>query len=83
MEKLAFSDTNVCNWSAEQWVVNGYLMYANKKYERAAFFGSQAIVLDKSNIEALLLKAKALLEYNKYDDVIRHCVEFRHFAPYR
>lgn len=83
LERLAYSESPVNCWSAEQWVVNGYLMLVNKTYERATYFGNQALVLDKKNVEALLLKANAFFQLNKYNEAIRNGDEVRQIAPHR
>lgn len=83
LERLTYIDVNLNNWSAEQWVANGYLMYIKRKYERSVYFATQALVLNKKNVEALLLKAKALFEMQSYNEVLRHAEKIRQLAPYR
>jgi anaphase-promoting complex subunit 7 len=59
-------------------------MLATKKYERAAYFGQQALFLSHSkNVEALLLKARTLLELSKYQDAAHHCTEAIQICPFR
>ncbi|CAG9836544.1 unnamed protein product [Diabrotica balteata] len=70
-------------WSAEHWVVLGNYMYALKKYDKAAYFGQQACLLDRRNIEALLLKANTLLQIKKYSDAATHCTEALQLCNYR
>ncbi|KAJ8931903.1 hypothetical protein NQ314_015172 [Rhamnusium bicolor] len=70
-------------WSSEHWVVLGNYMYALKKYDKAAYFGQQACLLDRRNVEALLLKANTLLQIKKYQDAASHCTEALQICPYR
>ncbi|RZC31825.1 TPR 11 domain containing protein [Asbolus verrucosus] len=69
-------------WSSEHWVVLGNYMYVSKKYEKAAYFGQQAL-LHSRNIEALLLKTKTLMEINKYQEAVPHCTEAIQICPFR
>ncbi|KAJ8920240.1 hypothetical protein NQ315_011901 [Exocentrus adspersus] len=70
-------------WTSEHWVVLGNYMYALKKYDKAAYFGQQACLLDRRNVEALLLKANTLLQIKKYQDAASHCTEALQICPYR
>ncbi|XP_023312320.1 anaphase-promoting complex subunit 7-like [Anoplophora glabripennis] len=70
-------------WSSEHWVILGNYMFALKKYDKAAYFGQQACVLDRRNIEALLLKANTLVQIKKYQDAASHCTEALQICPYR
>lgn len=83
LERLAYSELSVNSWGFEQWVVNGYLMYINKNYDRATYFASQAMALNKKNPEALLLKASSFFQLNQFNDAIRHADEVRKLAPFR
>jgi anaphase-promoting complex subunit 7 len=75
---------DMSSWSSEHWVVLGNYMLATKKYERAAYFGQQALFLSHSkNVEALLLKARTLLELSKYQDAAHHCTEAIQICPFR
>ncbi|CAG9858903.1 unnamed protein product [Phyllotreta striolata] len=62
-------------WSAEHWVVLGNYVYSLKKYDKATYYGHQALIMDRKNVEALLLKANALLQIKKYQESITHCSE--------
>lgn len=70
-------------WSSEHWVVLGNYMYALKKYDKAAYFGQQACLMDRRNVEALLLKANTLVQLKKYQDAANHCTEALQICPYR
>ncbi|XP_057662678.1 anaphase-promoting complex subunit 7 [Diorhabda carinulata] len=70
-------------WSAEHWVVLGNYMYTLKKYDKAAYFGQQACLLDKRNLEALLLKANTFLQIKKYQDASNHCTEALQLCNFR
>ena len=71
-------------WSTEHWVVLGNCMYCTKKYEKAVYFAQQALCSSHcKNIEAFLLKAKTLLELNKYQDAAQHCTEAIQICPFR
>ncbi|XP_044272274.1 anaphase-promoting complex subunit 7 [Tribolium madens] len=71
-------------WTSEHWVVIGNLMYSTRRHEKAVYFAQQALYASQSkNIEALLLKAKTLLELNKYQDAAHHCTEALQICPFR
>ncbi|CAH1170860.1 unnamed protein product [Phaedon cochleariae] len=70
-------------WTSEQWVVLGNYMYALKKYDKAAYFGQQACLLDRKNVEGLLLKANTLYQIKKYQDAVSHCSEALQICNYR
>lgn len=71
-------------WSAEHWVILGNLMYFLKKYDKAAYFGQQACLMDTGkNVEALLLKANALHQLKKYQEAAVHCTEALQICPFR
>lgn len=71
-------------WTSEQWVVLGNLMYATMRFEKAVYFAQQALCASHSkNVEALLLKAKTLLELSKYEDAAHHCTEATLICPFR
>lgn len=83
LESLASTNTlDMSLWHSEHWVVLGYFMYATKKYERAAYFGQQALSVGH-NVEALLLKAKTFMEIAKYTEAGNHCIEGLKYAPHR
>lgn len=75
--------TDMSLWSAEHWVVLGNSMYSLKKYDKAAYFGQQACMMDRKNVEALLLKANALFQLKKYQEAATHCTEALQVCPYR
>lgn len=55
-----------------------------KKYDRAAYFGQQACMMDNGkNVEALLLKANALFQLKKYQEAAVHCTEALQICPFR
>lgn len=82
LEKL-IPDFEVSLWSPEHWVVMGYHMFVNDKYDRAAYFGQQACQLNRRNIEALLLKAATFMQINKYQEASYHYREALQCCPYR
>lgn len=69
-------------WTDEDWIVFGNYMFATKKFDKAVFFGQQAL-LESRNIEALLLKSKTFLEVCKYEDAVHHCSVALQFCPHR
>lgn len=75
LEKLATLETDPSQWTAEEWIVVGYLMLLHKRYDRAAYFGQQACNLNKRYIEGYLLKAEAFMQMGKYHEALQHCRE--------
>lgn len=73
----------MCLWSADHWVVLGNSMYAQKKYDKAAYFAQQACWMDRRNVEAILLKANSLFQVKKYNDAANHCTEALQICPHR
>ncbi|KAF5291187.1 hypothetical protein FQA39_LY14429 [Lamprigera yunnana] len=82
LERL-IPDLEMSLWSSEHWVVMGYHMYINSKYERAAYFGQQACLLNKRNVEALLLKAATFMQLNKYHEASLHYGQALQYCPNR
>ncbi|KAF5308497.1 hypothetical protein FQR65_LT06162 [Abscondita terminalis] len=76
-------DFDMSLWSSEHWVVMGYHMFVNNKYERAAYFGQQACLLNTRNVEALLLKAATFMQINKYQEAALHYREALQYCPNR
>lgn len=70
-------------WKPEDWVVLGNSMYALKKYDKAAYFAQQAYLIDKRNVDAILLKANSLYQLKKYPDAASHCTEALQLCTYR
>ncbi|CAH0554575.1 unnamed protein product [Brassicogethes aeneus] len=70
-------------WTCEQWIVLGNYMYANKKYEKAAYFAQQAYTMNRKNVEALLLKANIYFQLKKYNEAATHCTEALNACSYR
>ena len=50
---------------------------------RSLFFAHKACVLDRRNVEALLLKGNILLEMKKLQDAMNHFREAVVLAPFR
>lgn len=82
LERL-IPDLDMSLWSSEHWVVMGYNMFVNNKYERAAYFGQQACLLNRRNVEALLLKAATFMQINKYQEASLHYREALQYCPNR
>ncbi|KAG5888091.1 hypothetical protein JTB14_021892 [Gonioctena quinquepunctata] len=74
--------TDMSLWTSEHWVVLGNYNYAMKKYDKAAYFGQQACLMDRKNVEALLLKANTLMQIKKYNDAASHCTEALQICNY-
>ncbi|EFA09646.1 anaphase-promoting complex subunit 7 [Tribolium castaneum] len=70
-------------WTSEHWVVIGNLMFSTRRHEKAVYFAQQALCASPKNIEALLLKAKTLVELSKYQDAAQHCTEAIQICPFR
>lgn len=83
LEKLVPTDNDTSLWSCEQWVAMGYSMYANKKYEKAAYFGQQAYTMNRKCVEGIFLKAHSFLQLNKLIEARVHFKEVRQIAPCR
>ncbi|VEN50938.1 unnamed protein product [Callosobruchus maculatus] len=82
LERLVPSmDTSL--WQCEHWIVLGNYNLATKKYDKAAYFGQQALVMDRTNVDAYLLKANALLHLKEYSMVASHCTEALQLCSYR
>lgn len=71
LEKLANIESDVSQWTSEEWIVVGYLMLVHKRYDRAAYFAQQACNLNKRNIEAFLLKGESFMQLAKYHDALQ------------
>lgn len=83
LERLLNTDLDTSIWPSEQWIVVGYSMYVNKKYDRAAYFGQQAYLLNRRSVEAFLLKAYAFMQLNRYSEAAVHFKEAKTLAPNR
>ncbi|GJQ75763.1 putative anaphase-promoting complex subunit [Trypoxylus dichotomus] len=83
LDRLLNLDLDTSVWPAEQWIVVGYSMYVNKKYDRAAYFGQQAYSLNRRSVEAFLLKAYAFIQLNRYIEAVVHFREAKTIAPNR
>lgn len=67
----------------EHWMILGNYVYANKKYENAAYFAQQAYLHNKKNVEPLLLKANVYFDLKKYQEVVAICTEAINICPFR
>lgn len=83
LEKLLLPAVDMSLWSAENFVVLGNYMYVNKKYDKALYFGHQACILDKKNIDALLLKARTCMQNQKLQEAVLQCIEAQTYNPRR
>lgn len=83
LEKLVNVDLEMSMWSCEHWVVMGWYMYSIQKFEKAAYFGQQALTINRKNVEALLLKAHTFMQIGKYHDAMLHFKEALQCTPYR
>nr|CAI5840221.1 unnamed protein product [Callosobruchus analis] len=70
-------------WQCEHWIVLGNYNLCGKKYDKAAYFGQQALLMDRRNVDAYLLKAKALLHLKEYSIAASHCTEAIQLCSYR
>ncbi|CAH1963459.1 unnamed protein product [Acanthoscelides obtectus] len=70
-------------WQCEHWVVLGNYNLALKKYDKVGYFGQQALLMDRTNIDAYLLKAKAFLHLKGYLIAANYCTEALQLCPYR
>lgn len=83
LEKLVNIDLEMSMWSCEHWISMGWYMYSMQKYEKAAYFGQQALTMNRKNVEALLLKAHTCMQIGKYVDASLHFKEVVQYTPYR
>lgn len=83
LEKLLVPMVDMSLWSPEQFVVLGNYMYVCKKYDKALYFGHQACMMDKRNVEALLLKANTCVQMGRYQEGALQCVEAQACNPRR
>nr|CAH7766831.1 unnamed protein product [Callosobruchus chinensis] len=70
-------------WQCEHWIVLGNYNLSVKKYDKAAYVGHQALLMDRINIDAYLLKARALLHLKEYSMAVTHCTEALQLCSYR
>nr|XP_023020055.1 anaphase-promoting complex subunit 7 [Leptinotarsa decemlineata] len=75
--------TEMSLWTCEHWVVLGNYNYALKKYDKAAYFGHQACLMNPKNVEAFLLKANTLFQIKKFQEAANHCTEALQLCDYR
>ncbi|KAK9687581.1 Tetratricopeptide repeat [Popillia japonica] len=83
LERLLNIELDTAVWPSEQWVVVGYNMYVNKKYDKAAYFGQQAYALNRRSVEAFLLKAYAFMQLSRYIEAVVHFREAKTITPNR
>lgn len=82
IEKL-IPDMDTSMWSSEHWVVLGYHMFVNKKFVRAGYFAKQACLLNKRNIEAILLRAAIFNQLNEFQEASCQYREALQYCPQR
>ncbi|XP_045172454.1 anaphase-promoting complex subunit 7-like [Mercenaria mercenaria] len=83
LQRLANQLMVATETAPEPWVATGYLSLLNKKFVRAVYFAQKASNIDSANVEALLLKASALLELKKTHEAIMHFQAAMRWAPHR
>lgn len=83
LERLMHVDIDIAHWSCEHWIVLGWYWFATKKYEKAAHFARQACLMNRKNVEALLLMAHTLMQITKYLDALLNFKDAVRYCPYR
>lgn len=70
-------------YTSESWFVMAQYLFANQKYDKAVYFVQKSCFLNPKNVEALILKARILLQLKKHNEAISHLQFAQQFAPYR
>lgn len=84
LEKMiAPTSTFPYEYTSESWFVMAQYLYSTGKYDKAVYFVQKACFLNPKNTEALILKARILLQLKKYSEAIAHLRFAQQFAPYR
>lgn len=83
LQRLIPPDLEISQYTASHWLALAYGMYANKKYNKAAYFAQKACIMSPRNVEALLLKANILYDVKKYQDSVAHLREALQISPHR
>lgn len=69
--------------SSEIYVAMAYTLYASRKLNRANTLTSQAINLNPTNVEAVILRGNILIEQKKYGDALHQFRTAMQLKPYR
>ncbi|KAK0162770.1 hypothetical protein PV327_006519 [Microctonus hyperodae] len=69
--------------SSEIYVAMAYTLYASRKLNRANTLTAQAINLNPSNVEAVILRGNILIEQKKYGDALHQFRTAMQLKPYR
>lgn len=70
-------------YTSESWFVMAQYLFATGKYDKAVYFVQKSCFLNPKNVEALILKARILLQLKKHNEAISHLQFAQQFAPYR
>lgn len=82
LERL-IPDFDTSLWTCEHWNVLGFHAMTTNKFDRAVYFGQQALNLNKKSAEGILLKAEAFLQLKKFPEAVTHYREVTHSNPHR
>lgn len=84
LEKMiAPTSTFPYEYTSESWFVMAQYLFATGKFDKAVYFVQKACFLNPKNAEALILKAKILLQLKKHNEAIAHLRFAQQFAPHR
>ncbi|XP_015111054.1 anaphase-promoting complex subunit 7 [Diachasma alloeum] len=83
LEKLVPTVSTAGECTSEVYVAMAYTLYAARKLNRANTLTSQAINLNPSNVEAIILRGNILIEQKKYQDALHQFRQAMQLKPYR
>lgn len=84
LEKMiAPTSTFPYEYTSESWFVMAQYLFSTGKFDKAVYFVQKACFLNPKNTEALILKARILLQLKKHSEAIAHLRFAQQFAPYR
>lgn len=83
LEKMVPTLSTAGECTSEVYVAMAYTLYGARKWNRANTLASQALNLNSSNVEAIILRGNILLEQKKYQDALHQFRQAMQLKPYR
>lgn len=83
MEKLIPAITPTSDYTPEVYIAMAYALFAARKFNRATTLVVQAISLNPSSIEAIILWGNILIEQKKYQEALHHFRKAALLKPHR
>lgn len=83
LEKLIPTISISSECTSEVYVAMAYALFAARKLNRANTLTTQAINLNPTNIEAVILRGNILIEQKKYQDALHQFRQAMQLKPYR